>query len=100
MLSGHCPVCNIGVLWPNGWMEIGLSRGHIVLDEDPAPKSGTAPNFQPCLLWPSGWMDQDATWYGGMPRPRRHCVRWGSSYPQKRGTQQPPTFRPMSVVAK
>jgi len=23
-----------------------------------------------CVLWPIGWMDQDATWYGGRPRPR------------------------------
>ena len=28
------------------------------------------------ILWPNGWMDQDATWYRGRPRPRRHCVRW------------------------
>jgi len=25
--------------------------------------------FGPRLLWPNGWMDQDATWYGGRPRP-------------------------------
>jgi len=31
------------------------------------------PIFGPCLLWPNGWMDQDATWYGGKPRPRRRC---------------------------
>ena len=29
------------------------------------------------VLWPNGWTDQDATWYGGRPRPKRHCVRWG-----------------------
>ena len=29
------------------------------------------------VLWTNGWMDQDATWYGGRPRPRRHYVRWG-----------------------
>ena len=30
-------------------------------------------------------MDEDATWYGGRPRPRPHCARWGpSSHPQKR----------------
>jgi len=46
MLSHHvCPVCDVGVLWPNGWM------------------------------------DQDATWYGGRPRPKWHCVRWGPSSP-------------------
>ena len=68
-------------------------------------QTGTAPIFGPCLLWPKGWMDQDATRYRGMPRPRRHCVRWGSSSPN-RGTLPPlldpylfrkstPTFGPM-----
>jgi len=39
-------------------------------------------------------MDQDATWYGGRPRPRRQCVRWGpSSPPTERGTA-PPLFGP------
>jgi len=28
-------------------------------------------------------MDQDATWYGGRPQPRPHCVRWGPSSPRK-----------------
>jgi len=31
------------------------------------------------VLWPNGWMHQDVTWYGGRPRPWRHCVRWGPS---------------------
>ena len=26
-------------------------------------------------------MDEDATWYEGKPKPRRHCVRWGHSPP-------------------
>jgi len=41
-----CLVCNVGALWPNGWMEqmklgmqIGLGRGRIGLDGDPAPLS-------------------------------------------------------------
>jgi len=37
--------------------------------------------FGPCLLRPNGWMDQYASWYGGRPRPRRHCVRWGHCSP-------------------
>jgi len=41
------------------------------------------PIFGPCLLWPNGWMDEDATWYGSRPRPRRHCVRRGPSSPRK-----------------
>jgi len=39
------------------------------------------PIFGQCLLWPIGWMVQDATWYGGKPRPRRRCVM---------GSQTPP----------
>ena len=37
------------------------------------------------ILSPNGWMDQDATWYGGRPGPRRHCVRWEPCPPQKKG---------------
>jgi len=48
-------------------MEVGLSPGDFVLDEDPvpSPKRGKAPIFGPHLLWPNGCMNQDATWYGG-----------------------------------
>jgi len=31
-------------------------------------------------------IDEDATWYGGRPRPRRHCVRWGPNSPPKKDT--------------
>jgi len=64
-------------------MDVGLGPGHIVLDGGPAPpsrKGAEPPIFGPFLLWPKGWMDQDATLYGGRPRPRN--------------------FRLMSVVAK
>jgi len=50
--------------------------------------------FGTCLLWPNGWVDQDATWYGGRPRLRRHCVRWRPSSPPRKGAQQPPLFVP------
>jgi len=64
-------------------MEAGLSPGHIVSDfgtqlwARPFPKGAQPPPsiFGPCLLWPNGWMDQDTTWYGGKPWPRRHCVK-------------------------
>ena len=47
------------------------------------------------VLWPNGWMNQDTTWYGGRPRPRRHCVRWRPSSPTERGTVAPlPLFGP------
>jgi len=52
------------------------------------------------LLWPNGWINQDATWYGGRSRPRRHCVRWGPSSHTRKGHRPAPNFRPMSVVAK
>jgi len=81
-------------------MEVGLGPGHIVLDGDPAPppqKGGTAPIFGLSLLWPNDWMDQDATWYGGRPRPRPHCVTWGPSSPP-RGTA--PNFWPVTIVGK
>ena len=42
-------------------------------------------------------MDQDATWHGGRPRPRRHFVRWEPTSPTKKGEAHSsfPTFRPM-----
>jgi len=52
------------------------------------------------VLWPNGWVDRGATWYGGRPRPKRHCVRWRPSSSRRKGAQYPPTFRPMSIVAK
>ena len=88
---------NIGVLWPNGWMDQDETWGRPrrwphCIDEDPAPKKGDSwlPIFGRCLLWPNCLMDQDATWYGGRPRPWLHCVRWGSSSPQK-GPKPPAT---------
>ena len=42
------------------------------------------------VLWPNSWMDYNATWYGGRPRPRPHCVTWKRSSP----TADPPLFGP------
>ena len=73
-------------------MEVGLISRDFVLDGDPAPlpKRRRSPSiFSSCLLWPNGWMDEDATLYGGWPRPRRYCVRWESSYCLTRGTATP-----------
>jgi len=73
-----------------GWIKIPLGRDEdlgpddIVLDGDPAlPPKGRSPppNFQPMSVV-AKWLDGsrwDATWYGGRPQPRRHCIRWGSS---------------------
>jgi len=60
-------------------VELGLGPGDFVLDRDPAtrsPKGHSPPIFGPYLLLPNGCMDQDVTWYGASPRPRRLCVRW------------------------
>jgi len=81
--------------------EVGLGPRHIVLDGDPARHTETRKGAQqpastfavcgrcvrinrgpgPCLLWPNDWMDQDATWYGGRSRRKRHCVSWKLSSP-------------------
>jgi len=34
-------------------------------------------------------MHQDATWYGGRPQPRRHCIIDGVPAPRQRGTAAP-----------
>jgi len=44
-------------------------------------------------------MDQDATWYGVSLGPG-HIVLDGNPAPPRKGAQQTPTFRPMSIVAK
>jgi len=81
--------------------EVDLGPGDIVLDGEPAPpKRGIAPTFRPCLLWPNGWLDQDATWYGGRPRLKPHCVRLGPSSPPTKKEHSPLHFWPISVVAK
>ena len=65
VLSVCLSVCNIGVLWPNGWMDQDetwhagrLGSGHIVLGGDPAslPQRGSAPNFQPISVV-AKWLD-------------------------------------------
>jgi len=51
------------------------------------------------ILWPNSRMDQDAIGYGGRPRPRPDCVRWGPSSSTEMDTAAP-TFRPISIVTK
>ena len=103
-----CPVCEtetlvycgqtVGGIKMKLGMEVGrgLALGHILLDgtQLPPTKRAQPPIFGPCLFWPNGWIDQDATWYGGRPRPRPHCVRWGPSPPPKKRGAQPPIFGP------
>jgi len=57
-----CPVCDVGVLWPNGWTDhdetwhagMPRPRPHCVTYGDPAPlpqRDRDPPIFGPCLLW-------------------------------------------------
>jgi len=80
-------------------MEVDLGPDDIVLDGEPPKRRGGAqhPLILAHVLWPNGCMAQDATRYGGRPRPRPHCVTWGPGSPKKGSA---PNFRPMSVVAK
>jgi len=45
------------------------------------------PMFGPYLLRPNGCIDQDVTWYGDRPRPRRLCVRWGPAPSPQKGAK-------------
>jgi len=46
-----------------------------------------------------GWIKmKHVTWYGGRPRPRRHCVRWGPISPKKGNSS--PTLFGQCVVAQ
>jgi len=83
-------------------MEVGHDPGDFVLDGDPAP----LPTFRPiCPVWPKGlmldaWIEMSLNWYGGRPRPRRHCVKWGPSPTIDMGRKWGmlcPHFRPMSM---
>jgi len=94
-------------------MEVGVNTGHIVLDGDPARPKGHSPQFSAhvCCGRTAGWikmplgikvglglgdivLGEDATWYGGRPRPMPHCVRCGPSFPfpLKRAITAPPHF--------
>jgi len=57
-------------------MELGLSLKEFVFDGNPAPspKTGRSPQVSAHVFRSDGCMDQDATWCGGRPRPRRQTL--------------------------
>ena len=60
------------------------------------PNRGQSPQFSAHVYCgqTAAWID--ATWYGGRPRPRRHCVRWGPSPSPKAGrASASPIFDPL-----
>jgi len=86
----HCGQTVVRIKMKLG-MPVGLGRvgpGHIVLG------GHSPPIFGPYLLRSNGCMDQDVTWYGARPRPRRLCVRRGPISPPAKGTQELPLFGP------
>ena len=94
------------ITWKNcqtvGWIrmklgtQVGIGPGHFVLDGDPAPlpQRSRAPNFRPISVVAKWLDDQDATWYGGRPRPRRLCVIWGPAPAPQKGGGAPKIFGP------
>jgi len=66
-------------------MDVGLSPGDFVLDGEPVPSPRQM----------AGWVKMPLGMEVGLsrPRPTRHCVRYGPSYPQKKGhTHSHPIF--------
>jgi len=93
-----CPVCDVGVFWPNDWTypdetwQGGRPRlwPHCVTWglRSLSQKGAQPPIFGPYLLWLNGSVDQDATWYEGRPQPKRQCVRWDPT-PLPKGGRAP-----------
>jgi len=84
-------------------MEVSHCPGHIVLDGDPAPPKGVQSlqfSSHVCCGQTAGWIE--------MPLDREVGLGPGNIVldgdlappPQRKRAQQPPTFWPMSVVAK
>ena len=76
-------------------MEIGLSPSDFVLDGDPAPpllqKGRSPPIFRPTSIVAKR-SHGSRCHLVRRPRPTRHCVRWGPSYPQIKGHTHPTQF--------
>jgi len=94
-------MCRHRLVWYGTWccrLNSAFGSATIMTDDlnSPPPKTGHSPpqfsGHASCLLWPNGWMHQDTTWYGGRPRPRRHCVRWSTSSPLKGAQPLRPQF--------
>jgi len=56
------------------------------------PKGAQLPIFGPYLLRPNGCMDQDATWYGGRPRPGDFVLDGDPAPPSPKTGQSPTKF--------
>jgi len=45
-----------------------------------------------------GMDTSDATWYGGRPRPRPHCARWGPARAPRKGTEPPILYSTLFTI--
>jgi len=90
-------------------MEVGLGPGDFVLDPDPAPYTKRGGTLSPTQFSAHVLCGQTAAWIkmaGWMKTPLGtevdigpgHIILDGVPAPAK-GEQQPPSFRPMSIVA-
>jgi len=117
MLRDRCPVCrsvlsvcNIGVLWPNGWMDQDATwyedrprpRPHCFRWGPSSPRKTAQHSrptlFSPWLLWPNCGMDHNTTWYGSSLGPG-DIVYMGTQLPHGKGHNSP-RFSAMSIAAK
>jgi len=109
-LSVHpsCPVRNIGVLWPNGWMDQDETwhgsrpqpRPHYVRRGPSSPKRGTVPQFSAhvCCGQTAGWTKMPLGREVGL------CtgliVLYGNPAPPQKRSTAAPSFWPISILAK
>jgi len=82
-----CPVCNVCILWPSGWMDqdetwhTGRPQPwqHCVRwgPSSPSPKRGRSPQFSAhvCCGQMAGWIKMPLGREGGRPQSKPHCVR-------------------------
>jgi len=101
-LSVCLSVCDVGVLWSNGWMyqddtfraSRSRPRPHCVRWGPSSCKRVTAPNFRPMSVVVKRLHGSRCHLVRGRPRPRRHCVRWDLA-PSKTGSTATPHFYSM-----
>jgi len=108
MLSDRCPVCNVGVLWPNGWTDQDetwhadrprpwphcVRRG-----PSSPPQRGTAPQFSAhiCCGQMAGWIKMPLGIQVNLG-PSDIVLNGDPAPLPKRGRGR--NFRPMYIVAK
>ena len=97
-----CAVCNVGVLWPNGWMDqyetwhAGRPRPWPYCvrwgRSSPPPKGGEAPNIRPISVVAKWLHGSRSHLLGRSASAKRHCIRWGPSSPSPKRERSPPVF--------